>query len=69
MGALSTVKKCIKQYLEQILGFHSLTEIQKIVLASTALILKKSLFKSIANFVRAGYLFIFTIKSFIFLFT
>ena len=40
---LGTVKKSTKQYLEQIPGFPSLTEIQKIVLISTAHILRKTL--------------------------
>lgn len=48
---LVTVKNGTKQYLEQIPGFPSLTEIQKIVLISTAYILRKTLCKSIANFV------------------
>ena len=48
---LVTVKNGTKQYLEQIPGFPSLTEIQKIVLISTAYIFRKTLCKSIANFV------------------
>lgn len=62
--AFGTVKKGTKQYLEHIFGFPSLTDIQKTVLTSTAHILRKTLFKSIADFVRSNYIFIFTIKIF-----
>ena len=43
VGALGTVKKGTNKYLEQIPGKPSLTEIQKIVLTSTAHILRKAL--------------------------
>ena len=41
-GALVTVKKGAKQYLEQILCFPNLTEIQKNVLTITAHIVRKA---------------------------
>ena len=63
--AFGSVKKGTKQYLEQIFGFPSLTDIQKTVLTSTAHILRKTLFKSIADFVTSNYIFIFTINIFI----
>ena len=43
VGALGTVKKGTNEYLQHILGKPSLTEIQKIVLTSTAHILGKVL--------------------------
>ena len=42
VGALVTVKKGAKQYLEQILGFPNLTEIQKNVLTITVHIVRKA---------------------------
>ena len=43
MGALCTVKKGANEYLQQIPGKPSLTEMQKVVLTSAAHILRKAL--------------------------
>ena len=42
-GACGTVKKSTNEYLQQIPGKPSLTEIQKIVLTSAAHVLRKAL--------------------------
>ena len=55
--ALGTVKKGTNKYLQQIPGKPSLTEIQKIVVTSTAHILRKGLSIQINNKICADHIY------------